>query len=154
MASRLLISSLVLLCFAWTSYGEVVLFSSLQQNLVLEASPKPGQVLKSGIDKITVTWGLNQSLPAGTDADFKKVNVKLCFAPISQKERAWRKTHDELSKDKTCQFSVVKKPYNSSKESFEWTIERDVPSATFFVRAYVFNSAGHEGLLDAMPLLI
>ncbi|KAI3857378.1 hypothetical protein MKX03_025051 [Papaver bracteatum] len=143
MASTGLIYSLLVLCFASSSYGEPILFSSLQKSLLVGASPNPNQVLKSGEDKITVTWGLNQSF---SDAEFKKVQVKLCFAPISQKERAWRKTESEISKDKTCQFTILTKPYSmsSSNESFEWTIKRDIPSATYFVRVYVMNSADHE----------
>ncbi|RZC58792.1 hypothetical protein C5167_006094 [Papaver somniferum] len=143
MASTSLIYSLLVLCFASSTYGEPILFSSLQKSLLVEASPNPNQVLKSGEDKITVTWGLNQSF---SDAEFKKVQVKLCFAPISQKERAWRKSESEISKDKTCQFTILTKPYSisSSNESFEWTIKRDIPSATYFVRVYVMNSADHE----------
>ena len=103
-------------------------------------------VLKAGVDNITVTWGLNQSLPSGTDSAFKTVKVKLCYAPISQVDRAWRKTVDELDKDKTCQLNIVSKPYSSAnaKETFTWTIERDVPGATYFVRAYAYDSNNHE----------
>ncbi|CAL5373614.1 unnamed protein product [Camellia sinensis] len=36
--------------------------------------------------------------------------VKLCYAPINQVDRAWRKTVDNLMKDKTCQFKVVVQP--------------------------------------------
>ncbi|KAI3931301.1 hypothetical protein MKX01_040218 [Papaver californicum] len=126
MASSL-IYSLLLLCFASCSHGEQILFSSLQKTLWVEASPNQNQVLQSGEEKITVAWRLNQSF---SDANFNKVQVKLCFAPISQKERSWRKTENEISQDKT--------------KSFEWTIKRDIPSATYFVRVYVMNSADHE----------
>ncbi|KAI3905435.1 hypothetical protein MKW98_013233 [Papaver atlanticum] len=133
MASTGLIYSLLVLCFSGSSYGEPILFSSLQKSLLVGASPNPNQVLKSGEDKIMVTWGINQSF---SDAEFKKVQVKLCFAPIKS----------EISKDKTCQFTILTKPYSmsSSNESFEWTIKRDIPSATYFVRVYVMNSADHE----------
>ena len=97
-------------------------------------------VLKAGEDKITVTWGLNQSLPAGTDSAYKTIEVKLCYAPISQKDRAWRKTEDDLSRDKTCQHKIVTRDYHASNESVEWTIERDVPTATYYVRAYACDS--------------
>ncbi|KAI3966826.1 hypothetical protein MKX01_006763 [Papaver californicum] len=63
-----------------------------------------------------VKWVYNQSSPAGTDADFKKFEVKLCFAPISQKQRAWSKTEEELLKDKTCQFLIVGKPYSADNK--------------------------------------
>ncbi|XP_010248677.1 PREDICTED: high-affinity nitrate transporter 3.2 [Nelumbo nucifera] len=146
MASRLLIASLLAFAFcllAESCYG-TVLFSSLQRTLVVTASPKDGQVLRAGEDKITVTWGMNQSFPVGTDEAYKKVKVQLCYAPISQKDRGWRKTKDDLSKDKTCQFDIVARAYDSNQPSFDWTIERDVPTATYFVRAYAYNSDGQQ----------
>ncbi|MED6220857.1 hypothetical protein PIB30_048869 [Stylosanthes scabra] len=144
MASRLVLVASLLLCFlAGTCYGKGGHFSSLKKTLVVTASPKKGQVLKAGVDKITVTWGVNKTLPGGTDSAYKTVKVKLCYAPISQKDRAWRKTEDELSRDKTCQHKIVAKPYDASNKTvnrFEWVIERDVPTATYFVRAYAFDS--------------
>ncbi|CAL9030956.1 unnamed protein product [Prunus brigantina] len=138
----LLASLLLLSCLAETSHG--VLFSSLKQTLIVTASPKEGQVYKTGIDKLTVSWGLNQSFPAGSDSTYKTIKVKLCYAPVSQVDRGWRKTVDSLSKDKTCQFKVVARPYSSSNQSFEWIIERDVPSATYFLRAYAYDAADVE----------
>ena len=92
-----------------------------------------------------MTWSINQTFPAGTDSTYKTVKVHLCFAPISQVERGWRKTVDDLEKDKTCTFKIEAKPYiPSSNHSHTWTIERDVPSATYFVRAYALNAEGHE----------
>lgn len=98
--------------------------------------------MKGGEDKITVDWALNKSVPAGTDSDYKTVRVKLCYAPISQVDRAWRKTDDLISKDKTCQFKIVSRPYTggAANQSFEWTVRRDIPLGTYFVRAYVLNS--------------
>jgi len=148
MAGRgfLLASLLLFCCLAGTSYG-IVLFSSLPRTLVVTASPNQGQVLVAGEDKITVTWGVNQTLPAGTDSTYKSIKVKLCYAPVSQVDRAWRKTVDIIAKDKTCQFQIVAKPYDASNttvQSFELTVERDVPSATYFVRAYAYNSENVE----------
>ncbi|XP_042501102.1 high-affinity nitrate transporter 3.2-like [Macadamia integrifolia] len=147
MASRLHIASLLLFCLVENCYG-AVLFSSLKRTLVVTASPKAGEVLKAGEEQITVNWGLNQSFPASTDSAYKTVKVKLCYAPLSQEDRSWRKTNNDLSKDKTCQHSIVSKPYDSStnnvKQSFDWIIERDVPTATYFVRAYAYNSDGDE----------
>lgn len=91
-----------------------------------------------------MTWSLNQTLPAGTDSTYKTVKVKLCYAPISQVERAWRKTHDHLTKDKTCQHKIVAQPYKASNNSVEWIVERDVPTATYFIRVYAYDSEGHE----------
>ncbi|PKA66169.1 High-affinity nitrate transporter 3.1 [Apostasia shenzhenica] len=124
-----------------------VYFSSLPWTLIVSASPKPGQVLKAGVDKITVTWGLNQSQPAGSDSAYKKVKVWLCYAPASQADRSWRKTVDDLKKDKTCQFAIADQPYTGAaagNTSFVYAVRRDVPSATYFVRAYVVDSAGDE----------
>lgn len=104
-------------------------------------------VLVAGLDKISGTWGLNKTLPAGTDSSYKTIKLKLCYAPISQQDRAWRKTEDELNRDKTCQHDIVEMPYdasNKSVHSFEWLIERDVPRATYFVRAYALDSDDGE----------
>ncbi|KAF7806022.1 high-affinity nitrate transporter 3.1 [Senna tora] len=123
-------------------YGSV-LFSSLKKTLDVTASPKQDQVLLAGEDKITVTWVVNNSLPAGTNSAYKTIKVKLCYAPVSQKDRAWRKTEDNLKKDKTCQHKIVSRPYDASNktvQSFEWRVEKDVPTATYFVRAFAYDS--------------
>ncbi|RDX70133.1 High-affinity nitrate transporter 3.1, partial [Mucuna pruriens] len=141
-AHGLVVASLVICCLAASCYGKVH-FSSLKNTLDVTASPKQGQVLAAGIDKITVTWSLNKTLPAGTDSAYKTIKLKLCYAPISQRDRAWRKTEDELSRDKTCQHKIVAKPYdaaNKTVQRFQWLIERDVPQATYFVRAYALDS--------------
>lgn len=100
--------------------------------------------MKAGEDKITVNWALNKTFAAGTDSAYKTIKVKLCYAPVSQEQRAWRKTKDELSKDKTCQFKIVARPYSASNQSFEWTVERDVPLGTYFIRAYAYNAEDTE----------
>ncbi|KAG6747118.1 hypothetical protein POTOM_049498 [Populus tomentosa] len=146
MAARaLLLASLVLSCFLLPCHGTVI-FSSLQRTLAVTASPTSGQVLKGGVDKITVTWGLNQTLAAGTDSTYKTIKVKLCYAPISQVDRGWRKTVDDLKKDRTCQNDIVARPYSpaNSTAQFEWTVERDVPTATYFIRAYAYDADEKE----------
>ncbi|KAK9119858.1 hypothetical protein Scep_017951 [Stephania cephalantha] len=150
MASSLLFITSLLVGLVGCCYGSV-LFSSLNRTLVVHASPKQGDVLRAGENKITVTWTLNQTLPASTDDHYTKVKLKLCYAPISQKDRAWRKTENEMKRDKTCQFTILAAPYydsfgnaDKSRQSFEWAIERDVPTATYFVRAYAYDSAGAE----------
>ncbi|CAI9754654.1 unnamed protein product [Fraxinus pennsylvanica] len=137
-----LVASLLLSCLASTSYGAT--FSSLQKTLVVSASHQQGKVLKAGEDEITVTWSYNNSFPAGTDSAYKTVKLKLCYAPVSQQDRAWRKTEDDLEKDKTCQHIIVSRPYSPSKSNITWTVKRDVPTATYFVRAYAYNSADEE----------
>lgn len=140
-ARRTILASLVLACLAQACYGNV-LFSSLQGTLIVSASSQPGQVLKAGEDKITVTWRYNQSFPAGTDSAYKTVQVKLCYAPVSQVDRAWRKTVEDLAKDKTCQHAIVARPYSPADQSYEWLVQKDVPEATYFVRAYALNAEG------------
>ncbi|RWW85563.1 hypothetical protein BHE74_00005741 [Ensete ventricosum] len=100
-------------------------------------------LLHAGVDEITVTWALNQSLPAGTDSGYKKVKVTLCYAPVSQTDRGWRKTDDHLKKDKTCQFKMATRPY-AATGTVTYTVERIIPTATFFVRAYVLDSDDTE----------
>lgn len=141
-AGGFLFALLVLSCLVASSHG--VSFSSLQRTLIVTASPTQGQVLKAGEDKITVTWSYNNTFAPGTDSTYKTVNVKLCYAPTSQADRAWRKTVDNLAKDKTCQFKIAAKPYSASNNTFTWTIERDIPTATYFLRAYAFNSAQEQ----------
>jgi len=140
----------------WPISGEV-LFTHMQRSLIVTASPKNGSVLKGGEDKITVTWMLNQTFPAGTDSAYKTIKVNFCYAPISQVDRAWRKTVDIMAKDKTCQFKIVTKPYNPNNktvQSFETTVEKFVPTATYFVRAYAHNSddivVGYGQTTDAL----
>ncbi|KAG5230232.1 high-affinity nitrate transporter [Salix suchowensis] len=145
-ARALLVASLVLSCFLFPCYG-TVLFSSLQRTLEVTASPTSQQVLKAGVDKITVTWGVNQTLPAGTDSSYKTIKVKLCYARISQVDRPWRKTVDLLKKDRTCQHKVAARPYNPANrtsQSLDWTVARDVPTATYFIRAYAYDADDKE----------
>jgi hypothetical protein len=120
-------------------YGEVLL-TKLPMTLLVEANTTSESVLKAGEDKITVTWSFNQSLSPGTDSVYKIVKLNLCYAPISQVDRAWRKTDDHLKKDKTCQFKIVAKPYSPSNNSFTYTVKKSIPTATYFIRAYVVNS--------------
>jgi len=143
-ASTILIVASVLLCsFAFNCYA-LDNFSDLQKSLIVTSSPKAGSLLKSGEANITVTWSFNRTYAAGTDSAYKTVKVKLCYAPISQVDRAWRKTKNELKKDRTCQHKIVSRPYTAARNTFTWTIERDIPSATYFVRAYVFNADDKE----------
>ncbi|KAI5665103.1 hypothetical protein M9H77_24426 [Catharanthus roseus] len=134
---------LLLSCFATSSQGAIS-FSSLQRTRILTTSPSQGQVLKAGEDKITVTWSYNTTYQQATDSSYKRIKVKLCYAPISQVDRVWRKILDSLEKDKTCQFKIVAKPYSLSNNCFTWTTERDIPTTTYIVRAYSYNSAGKE----------
>ncbi|XP_078151593.1 putative high-affinity nitrate transporter-activating protein 2.2 [Carex rostrata] len=129
----------LIVCYVGPS-AATVLFSQLPESLNVTASTNKGDVLHAGKDKFTVTWALNKSLPASTADSYKTVKVQLCYAPISQKERGWRKTQDDLKKDKTCQFDVVELPY-ASPGTYEYTVEEEIPSAYYFVRAYVLDAS-------------
>ena len=97
------------------------------------------------MDKLTVTWSLNTTEPAGADAAYKNVNVKLCYALVSQKDRGWRKSNDDLKKDKACQFKVTQQAYAAgARGSFEYTVARDVPTASYYVRAYALDASGTQ----------
>ncbi|XP_050226170.1 high-affinity nitrate transporter 3.1 [Mercurialis annua] len=135
------LATIVISCLLGSNHG-FEFFKDLKNTLVVTATPSSKEVLKAGIDNITITWGVNQT---GVDSAYKTIKVKLCYAPISQKDRAWRKTEEELEKDKTCQVKIVARPYNAAikKETFTWTIERDVPTATYFVRAYAHDANDH-----------
>ncbi|KAI5665107.1 hypothetical protein M9H77_24430 [Catharanthus roseus] len=124
---------LLLSCFATSSQGAIS-FSSLQRTLIFTTSPSQGQV----------TWSYNTTCQQATDSSYQTIKVKLCYAPISQVDRVWRKTVDSLEKGKTCQFKILAKPYSPSNNCFTWTIERDIPTATYFVRAYAYNSVDKE----------
>ncbi|KAM0937557.1 putative high-affinity nitrate transporter [Dioscorea sansibarensis] len=130
----------IFVCFVGRAIGGVH-FSTLSRTLAVTASPKQGQVLMAGADKLEVSWGLNQTEKEGTDDAYKKVKVNLCYAPVSQQNRGWRKTEDDLKKDKTCQFTITTQPYtkNPNPSSFEYSLERDLPSASYFVRVYVLD---------------
>ncbi|CAL9770713.1 unnamed protein product [Musa acuminata subsp. burmannicoides] len=103
------------------------------------------ELLYAGVDQMNVTWAINQSLPGATVSAYKKVKVKVsfCYAPASQADRGWRKTDDNLKKDKTCQFKITTQPY-ATAGSVAYTVERSIPTATFFVRAYVLDSEDAE----------
>jgi hypothetical protein len=99
----------------------------------------------AGRDQLVVSWLVNKS-SSSVDSEYKTVKVKLCFAPESQVDRHWRKTYDDLKKDKTCQFDITEQPYNSNfkRNTTTWTVERDVPRGIYFVRAYALNALGNE----------
>ncbi|KAL5972846.1 hypothetical protein ACLOJK_039652 [Asimina triloba] len=77
-------------------------------------------VLRAGEDIITVIWGLNGTTHRGVDSQYKKVKVE---------------------------HEIIDKPYTQSNKqvSIDWMIKKDVPTATYFVRAYVVDDSGKEG---------
>ncbi|CAA7037301.1 unnamed protein product [Microthlaspi erraticum] len=128
-----------------SSRGATKLFSDLQNSLEVTAKPiRDGVVLEPGKDMVRITWKLKSSAKVDADAAFKTVEVKLCYAPISQDDRPWRMTHNELYKDKTCPYKIVSKPYDKIPQSLNWTLDLDIPTGTYFVRAYAKDAKGHE----------
>ncbi|XBH74204.1 hypothetical protein VPH35_101198 [Triticum aestivum] len=142
----LLVVVLAAVCCA--SAGAVAYLSKLPVTLDVTASPSPGQVLHAGQDVITVTWALNASVPVGADADYKNVKVSLCYAPVnaplSQREHESRKTHDNLDKDKTCEYKVTEQPYTGAGSKVEYRVAIDIPTDTYYVRAYALDASGTQ----------
>ncbi|XP_048597721.1 high-affinity nitrate transporter 3.2-like [Brassica napus] len=125
---------------------EVSLFTNLENSLEVTAKPtRVGVVvLEAGKDMVRITWMLKSSAKVNDDASFKTVEVKLCYAPISQVDRPWRKTHNELSRDRSCPHKIVSKPYDKIPQSLNWTIDRETPTGTYFVRVYGIGVNGQE----------
>jgi len=123
-----------------------VLFSSLPRTLGVTATiNSTSNVAKAGIDQVLVSWWVNQSA-SPVDSRYKNVQLKLCFPPVSQVDRGWRKSNDDLKMDKTCQFDIIEQPYNSNikNNTATWTVKKNVPTAKYFVRAYVLDASGTE----------
>lgn len=102
-------------------------------------------VLAAGVDKLSITWKVSST--ATKEAEFKIIKVKLCYAPVSQVDRPWRKTHNELFKDKSCPHKISSFPYDptvKTAQSFDYTLERDIPTGTYYVRAYAVDAQDHE----------
>ncbi|XP_076901964.1 high-affinity nitrate transporter 3.1-like [Bidens hawaiensis] len=133
---------LLLSCFMVASYAHNVHLSTLNQSLIVSDSATPGKVLKAGVDTLTITWAYNTNLTV-SDANYTTIEAKLCYAPLSQTGRDDRKTDDNLDFDKTCPFDITNGTYKRAN-TFTWTIPKDTPSATYFVRVYVINAKNHE----------
>ncbi|XP_074294654.1 high-affinity nitrate transporter 3.1-like [Silene latifolia] len=126
--------SLVAVC-----YGEEIKLSKLPETLSVESTPPKGN-LQAGVDKITVKWTLTKP---GEDTKYSKVSVKLCYRKESQIDRPWRKTEDELFKDKTCAHDIVTKPYSApGNNTTEYLVMKDVPTGHYFIRAYAVDASG------------
>ncbi|EOA17431.1 hypothetical protein CARUB_v10005735mg [Capsella rubella] len=143
----LLFASLLIVSFIDSNLGGTKdrLLSELQNSLDVTAKPaQDGVVLEAGKDMVTITWKLKSSAKVDADAAFKTIQVKLCYAPISQVDRPWRKTYNELRRDKTCPHEIVSKLYDRTPQSLDWTVQLDIPTGTYFVRAYGIDGDGHE----------
>lgn len=133
---------------AWVSAG--VHFTSLLNTLeviaTINSTTTVPNVAMAGRDQLVVSWWVNELSSSSVDSEYKTVKVKLCFAPVSQVDRRWRKSNDDLKKDKTCQFDMSEQLYNSNikNNTIAWTVHKDVPKGTYFVRAYAMNASGSE----------
>ncbi|KAH7296939.1 hypothetical protein KP509_26G045800 [Ceratopteris richardii] len=120
-------------------------FSELNNSITVSYSAQNGT--KAGSGQIEVSWKLNTSVisaEAAAAADYKNVQIKLCFGAISQVDRAWRKTNDLLAKDKTCLYQMGTQPFTPNGDSLTWTVTKEIPYAHYFVRVYVTDSAGKK----------
>ncbi|KAK9066448.1 hypothetical protein SSX86_013770 [Deinandra increscens subsp. villosa] len=133
----------LLCCFTTACYAHNVHLSTLNQTLIVSDSAATDQVLKAGVNNITITWALNPNLTV-VDSNYTTVEAKLCYAPVSQTGRDDRKTDDNLDLDKTCPIDITDGPYKRSNNSFTWVIPNNTTSATYFVRVYVINARNHE----------
>ncbi|KAG2247647.1 hypothetical protein Bca52824_087275 [Brassica carinata] len=115
------------------------LFSDLEKG-ALDVTAKPSRqgVLDAGIDKLSITWKLSST--AKKQANFTTIKVNLCYAPVSQVDRPWRRTENELFKDKTFPHKIITRAYNKSSQSFKYTLDRDIPTGTYFVHTLQENS--------------
>ncbi|GAB2212767.1 hypothetical protein Drorol1_Dr00020753 [Drosera rotundifolia] len=140
-----LLSMVILSFLVSTSCGTVLTLAGLQRPLLV-SSPLPQQVLKAGEDNSNM--GVKPEGYSGNKnklilQDHQGFKVKLCYVPISQHDRQWRRTvNTNLAKDKTCQFLIVSRPYTTGYSTFTMTIARDVPTATYFIRAYAYDAEG------------
>jgi len=138
--------SILVFCLASTCYGSV-LFGSLKDHkslIVKTTNLKESEVLNGGESDIILEWSLGSNVSATATSGYKTVKAKLCYAPISQVDRAWRKTKDDLKKDKTCQFNMFTGAYKPTDNTITYKVEKKIPTATYFVRVYVYDSNGAE----------
>ncbi|BBN09000.1 hypothetical protein MPTK1_4g16300 [Marchantia polymorpha subsp. ruderalis] len=138
--------ALGLLALVSTAEGGV-LFSNLTRTLAVEATIQSTNsttgVAHVGSDHLVVSWALNSSLAdSGLDAKYVNVNIKLCYAPVSQTDRGWRKTNNDLHKDKTCGKGIGSQKYVPGGNTTNWRITKDVPGAIYFVRVYAVDADG------------
>ncbi|CAN6916957.1 unnamed protein product [Brassica oleracea] len=100
------------------------------------------KVLDAGIDKLSITWKLSST--AKKQANFTTIKVNLCYAPVSQVDRPWRRTENELFKDKTCPHKIITRAYNKSSQSFKYTLDCDILTGTYFVHTYAVDAKDYE----------
>ncbi|RID40629.1 hypothetical protein BRARA_J00661 [Brassica rapa] len=127
---KILFASLLICLLIQSSHAATKerLFSDLEKS-ALEVTATPsrvgeGVVLAAGVDKLSITWKVSST--ATKEPEFKAIKVKLCYAPASQIS-SW--SYD---------------PAMKAGQSFDYTLERDIPTGTYFVRAYAVDTKDHE----------
>uniref|UniRef100_M8BSX1 Uncharacterized protein n=1 Tax=Aegilops tauschii TaxID=37682 RepID=M8BSX1_AEGTA len=113
----LLVVVLAAVCCA--SAGAVASLSKLPVTLDVTASPSPGQ-------GATIVYAF------------------LFFDSKDLREHESRKTHENLDKDKTCQYKVTEQPYTGAGGKVEYRVALDIPTATYYVRAYALDASGTQ----------
>lgn len=127
--------------------------------------------LTPGKDKLTIQWGFNSTMysaavaanAANSSVPIPKyftqaaaVQLKVCFTKSSQLLRPWRATKPDVVKNKQCLKLVAKKPisgkFNSSTlglgplngtpDSMTWPIPKILPTAVYYVRAFILDANG------------
>jgi len=116
------------------------------------------QVQAGNGSNIIVYWrGINKTADGVTSqkvdaelAKVTKVQVKACFSKHSTKDRKWRKTKDEIGKDKQCFKKLIEEVHypapgstTAQVESYTWTIADTIPKATYFFRVFAYDAEGN-----------
>merc|ERR1711918_140393 len=76
-------------------------------------------------------------------SSFDSVTLRACYAPVSQKDRKWRKTKDSFKKNNQCKqpgLAKIKKmdwPAGNTTVEYEFKPDENVAEGTYFVEAYV-----------------
>ncbi|GHP07127.1 high affinity nitrate transporter [Pycnococcus provasolii] len=79
-------------------------------------------------------------------ADWSTVTLRLCYAPISQVDRKWRSTKDNVQGNTQCKQPGLKKiatiPWESGTNTLEYTFQpsQNVAEAIYFIEALVQNA--------------
>jgi hypothetical protein len=143
-SSYALVLLATVLCVASYAEGQI-LFSKLPKSLIVTATMAGGgkiTEIHTGEESILVSWKVNTTAAPITTA--VQVRTKLCFAKESQVLRGWRKTVDDLKKDKTCLYNIALGPYTAEGATVPYKLPRSIPGAKYFVRAYALDAAGHQ----------
>ncbi|KAH0906099.1 hypothetical protein HID58_037926 [Brassica napus] len=76
-------------------------------------------------------------------SDLEKSALEVTATP----SRVGEGVENELFKDKSCPHKISSWSYDPAMkagQSFDYTLERDIPTGTYFVRAYAVDTKDHE----------